>query len=52
MKDIDIGKEYIIPSPGFASVRERSTSGPHRDREDSKFRRARPSQSLTLSPRL
>uniref|UniRef100_A0A2K6SMP8 ATP binding cassette subfamily C member 5 n=1 Tax=Saimiri boliviensis boliviensis TaxID=39432 RepID=A0A2K6SMP8_SAIBB len=42
MKDIDIGKEYIIPSPGFASVRERSTSGPHRDREDSKFRRARP----------
>uniref|UniRef100_F7H8G0 ATP binding cassette subfamily C member 5 n=1 Tax=Callithrix jacchus TaxID=9483 RepID=F7H8G0_CALJA len=43
MKDIDIGKEYIIPSPGYASVRERSsTSGPHRDREDSKFRRTRP----------
>uniref|UniRef100_A0A2K6RP73 ATP binding cassette subfamily C member 5 n=1 Tax=Rhinopithecus roxellana TaxID=61622 RepID=A0A2K6RP73_RHIRO len=43
MKDIDIGKEYIIPSPGYRSVRERtSTSGPHRDREDSKFRRTRP----------
>uniref|UniRef100_A0A2K5CIJ6 ATP binding cassette subfamily C member 5 n=1 Tax=Aotus nancymaae TaxID=37293 RepID=A0A2K5CIJ6_AOTNA len=43
MKDIDIGKEYIIPSPGYASVRERSSSsGPHRDREDSKFRRTRP----------
>uniref|UniRef100_A0A2I3HGR9 ATP binding cassette subfamily C member 5 n=1 Tax=Nomascus leucogenys TaxID=61853 RepID=A0A2I3HGR9_NOMLE len=43
MKDIDIGKEYIIPSPGYRSVRERtSTSGMHRDREDSKFRRTRP----------
>uniref|UniRef100_A0A8D2ARW0 ATP-binding cassette sub-family C member 5 n=1 Tax=Sciurus vulgaris TaxID=55149 RepID=A0A8D2ARW0_SCIVU len=43
MKDIDIGKEYIIPSPGYRNVRERSsTSGPHRDREDSKFKRARP----------
>ncbi|PNI54692.1 ABCC5 isoform 2 [Pan troglodytes] len=43
MKDIDIGKEYIIPSPGYRSVRERtSTSGTHRDREDSKFRRTRP----------
>ncbi|PNJ69106.1 ABCC5 isoform 13 [Pongo abelii] len=53
MKDIDIGKEYIIPSPGYRSVRERTgTSGTHRDREDSKFRRTRPSQSLTLSPRL
>ncbi|PNJ69096.1 ATP-binding cassette sub-family C member 5 isoform X2 [Pongo pygmaeus] len=43
MKDIDIGKEYIIPSPGYRSVRERTgTSGTHRDREDSKFRRTRP----------
>uniref|UniRef100_A0A2K6GKF2 ATP binding cassette subfamily C member 5 n=1 Tax=Propithecus coquereli TaxID=379532 RepID=A0A2K6GKF2_PROCO len=43
MKDIDIGKEYIIPSPGYRSVRERtSTSGQHRDREESKFKRTRP----------
>uniref|UniRef100_A0A8C5YGD4 ATP binding cassette subfamily C member 5 n=1 Tax=Microcebus murinus TaxID=30608 RepID=A0A8C5YGD4_MICMU len=43
MKDIDIGKEYIIPSPGYRSVRERtSTSGQHRDPEESKFKRTRP----------
>uniref|UniRef100_A0A667HC86 ATP binding cassette subfamily C member 5 n=1 Tax=Lynx canadensis TaxID=61383 RepID=A0A667HC86_LYNCA len=43
MKDIDIGKEYIIPSPGYRNVRERtSTSGQHRDREDSKYKRNRP----------
>jgi hypothetical protein len=43
MKDIDIGKEYIIPSPGYRNVRERSsTSGQHRDREESKFKRTRP----------
>lgn len=43
MKDIDIGKEYIIPSPGYRNVRERtSTSGQHRDREDSKYKRTRP----------
>lgn len=42
MKDIDIGKEYIIPSPGYRSVRERGgTSGQHREREESKFQRAR-----------
>uniref|UniRef100_A0A8C6AKD9 Uncharacterized protein n=1 Tax=Monodon monoceros TaxID=40151 RepID=A0A8C6AKD9_MONMO len=36
MKDIDIRKEYIIPSPGYRNVRERtSNSGQHRDREDS-----------------
>ncbi|XP_053420205.1 ATP-binding cassette sub-family C member 5 isoform X2 [Nycticebus coucang] len=41
MKDIDIGKEYIIPSPGYRSVRERtSASGQHR--EESKFKRTRP----------
>ncbi|XP_004424724.1 PREDICTED: multidrug resistance-associated protein 5 isoform X1 [Ceratotherium simum simum] len=43
MKDIDIGKEYIIPSPGYRNERERAnTSGQHRDREDSKYRRTRP----------
>uniref|UniRef100_A0A8D0WNG2 ATP-binding cassette sub-family C member 5 n=1 Tax=Sus scrofa TaxID=9823 RepID=A0A8D0WNG2_PIG len=40
MKDIDIGKEYIIPSPGYRNVRERtSNSGQQRDREDSKYKR-------------
>ncbi|KAI5940374.1 Multidrug resistance-associated protein 5 [Manis javanica] len=43
MKDIDIGKEYIIPSPGYRNMRERtSTSGQHRDHEDSKYERTRP----------
>uniref|UniRef100_A0A8C3YJJ1 ATP-binding cassette sub-family C member 5 n=1 Tax=Catagonus wagneri TaxID=51154 RepID=A0A8C3YJJ1_9CETA len=43
MKDIDIGKEYIIPSPGYRNVRERtSNSGQQRDREDSKFKRTQP----------
>uniref|UniRef100_A0A8C9BBF5 ATP-binding cassette sub-family C member 5 n=1 Tax=Phocoena sinus TaxID=42100 RepID=A0A8C9BBF5_PHOSS len=43
MKDIDIRKEYIIPSPGFRNVRERtSNSGQHRDREDSKYKRTQP----------
>ncbi|XP_076973837.1 ATP-binding cassette sub-family C member 5 isoform X6 [Tamandua tetradactyla] len=43
MKDIDIGKEYIIPSPGYRSVRERnSTSGQHGGHEDSKYKRTRP----------
>ncbi|XP_048202977.1 ATP-binding cassette sub-family C member 5 isoform X2 [Perognathus longimembris pacificus] len=44
MKDIDIGKEYIIPSPGYRSapVRERSsTSRQHREREGSTFKRTR-----------
>lgn len=26
MKDIDIGKEYVIPSPGYRSARERAGS--------------------------
>nr|XP_045004977.1 multidrug resistance-associated protein 5 isoform X3 [Jaculus jaculus]XP_045004978.1 multidrug resistance-associated protein 5 isoform X3 [Jaculus jaculus]XP_045004979.1 multidrug resistance-associated protein 5 isoform X3 [Jaculus jaculus] len=43
MKDIDIGKEYIIPSPGYRNVRERSsTSGQHRDHEESRFQRIPP----------
>ncbi|KAB0365354.1 hypothetical protein FD754_009510 [Muntiacus muntjak] len=43
MKDIDIGKEYIIPSPGYRNVRERtSNSGQHRDHEDSKYKRTQP----------
>ncbi|XP_024897990.1 multidrug resistance-associated protein 5 isoform X3 [Pteropus alecto] len=43
MKDIDIGKEYIIPSPGYRNVRERnSTSRQDRDHEDSKYKRTRP----------
>ncbi|XP_036099659.1 multidrug resistance-associated protein 5 isoform X5 [Molossus molossus] len=42
MKDIDIGKEYVIPSPGYRNVRERtSTSGQDKDHEDSKYKRTR-----------
>ncbi|XP_028639216.1 multidrug resistance-associated protein 5 isoform X1 [Grammomys surdaster] len=42
MKDIDMGKEYIIPSPGYRSVRDRSTVlGQHRDHDEPSFRRAR-----------
>uniref|UniRef100_UPI0036247244 ATP-binding cassette sub-family C member 5 isoform 3 n=1 Tax=Rattus norvegicus TaxID=10116 RepID=UPI0036247244 len=42
MKDIDMGKEYIIPSPGYRSVRDRSTiPGQHGDREEPRFRRTR-----------
>ncbi|XP_029418481.1 multidrug resistance-associated protein 5 isoform X8 [Nannospalax galili] len=42
MKDIDMGKEYIIPSPGYRNVRERgSTSAQHRDHEESRFQRTR-----------
>ncbi|KAL8188179.1 UNVERIFIED_CONTAM: hypothetical protein K2H54_062582 [Gekko kuhli] len=25
MKDIDLGKEYVIPSPGYRNVRERNS---------------------------
>ncbi|XP_054556383.1 ATP-binding cassette sub-family C member 5 isoform X2 [Talpa occidentalis] len=43
MKDIDIGKEYIIPSPGYRSSRERtSTPGQHRDGGNSRYKRTRP----------
>lgn len=38
MKDIDIGKEYIIPSPGYRNVRERASTS-RQDREDSKYKR-------------
>lgn len=49
MKDIDIRKEYIIPSPGYRNVRERtSNSGQHRDREDSKYKRTQPVSTALL----
>ncbi|KAK2538418.1 Abcc5 [Columba guinea] len=41
MKDIDIGKEYIIPSPGYRSVRERANSVQHEEQEGSKFQHAK-----------
>ncbi|XP_040534672.1 ATP-binding cassette sub-family C member 5 isoform X5 [Gallus gallus] len=41
MKDIDIGKEYIIPSPGYRSVRERADSVQHDEQEGSKFQHAK-----------
>ncbi|XP_054569765.1 LOW QUALITY PROTEIN: ATP-binding cassette sub-family C member 5-like [Eptesicus fuscus] len=39
MKDIDVGKECIIPSPGYRNVGER-TSASRQDEEDSKCKRA------------
>ncbi|XP_054062411.1 ATP-binding cassette sub-family C member 5 isoform X5 [Rissa tridactyla] len=44
MKDIDIGKEYIIPSPGYRSVRERADSVQHEEQEGSKFQHAKHKQ--------
>ncbi|KAM6388822.1 ATP-binding cassette sub-family C member 5 isoform 5-T6 [Pluvialis apricaria] len=44
MKDIDIGKEYIIPSPGYRSVRERANSVQHEEQEGSKFQHAKHKQ--------
>lgn len=46
MKDIDIGKEYIIPSPGYRSVRERANSVQHEEQEGSKFQHAKHKVSL------
>ncbi|XP_029471860.1 multidrug resistance-associated protein 5 isoform X4 [Rhinatrema bivittatum] len=37
MKDIDLGKEYIIPSPGYRSVRESSSPEQHATRKEFKF---------------
>lgn len=43
MKDIDIGKEYIIPSSGYRNARGRTTtSRQDRDHEDSTYKRTRP----------
>lgn len=47
MKDIDIGKEYIIPSPGYRSVRERADSVQHEEQEGSKFQHAKHKVSLS-----
>ncbi|XP_038001480.1 multidrug resistance-associated protein 5 isoform X3 [Motacilla alba alba] len=41
MKDIDIGKEYIIPSPGYRSVRERADSVQHEEQEESNFQHSK-----------
>lgn len=41
MKDIDIGKEYIIPSPGYRSVRERADSVQHEQQEESNFQHSK-----------
>lgn len=46
MKDIDIGKEYIIPSPGYRSVRERANSVQCEEQEGSKFQHAKHQVSL------
>ncbi|XP_074045732.1 ATP-binding cassette sub-family C member 5 isoform X2 [Macrotis lagotis] len=38
MKDIDMGKEYVIPSPGYGNVREStSSSGQLREHEGTKY---------------
>lgn len=49
MKDIDIGKEYIIPSPGYRNVRERANSVQHEEQEGSKFQHAKHKVSLFFS---
>ncbi|XP_054138585.1 ATP-binding cassette sub-family C member 5 isoform X6 [Melozone crissalis] len=41
MKDIDIGKEYIIPSPGYRSVRERADSVQHEEQEEPSFQHSK-----------
>nr|XP_028587599.1 multidrug resistance-associated protein 5 isoform X6 [Podarcis muralis] len=33
MKDIDLGKEYVIPSPGYRNVRERGSPGQHEEQD-------------------
>ncbi|XP_036622602.1 multidrug resistance-associated protein 5 isoform X2 [Trichosurus vulpecula] len=43
MKDIDMGKEYVIPSPGYGNARERTgSSGQHREQEGAEYEQTRP----------
>uniref|UniRef100_A0A8D0E2P0 ATP-binding cassette sub-family C member 5 n=1 Tax=Salvator merianae TaxID=96440 RepID=A0A8D0E2P0_SALMN len=39
MKDIDLGKEYVIPSPGYRNVHERSSPDQHEQQSGLKYRR-------------
>ncbi|XP_073215273.1 ATP-binding cassette sub-family C member 5 isoform X2 [Lepidochelys kempii] len=41
MKDIDLGKEYVIPSPGYRNVRERAGSEQFQEQEGLKFQQAK-----------
>ncbi|KAM7160819.1 ATP-binding cassette sub-family C member 5 isoform 5-T6 [Macrochelys suwanniensis] len=41
MKDIDLGKEYVIPSPGYRNVRERAGSEHFQEQEGLKFQQAK-----------
>lgn len=38
MKDIDLAKEYVIPSPGYRNVRERSIPKQHEEQDGLKYR--------------
>ncbi|KAM9005717.1 multidrug resistance-associated protein 5 isoform X2 [Sarcophilus harrisii] len=43
MKDIDMGKEYVIPSPGYGNVRERTgSSRQHGEREAAMYEQTHP----------
>lgn len=38
MKDIDLGKEYVIPSPGYRNIRERNSLNQCGGQDGIKFR--------------
>ncbi|XP_032080907.1 multidrug resistance-associated protein 5 isoform X2 [Thamnophis elegans] len=38
MKDIDLGKEYVIPSPGYRNIRERNSLNQRAGQDGMKFR--------------
>ncbi|KAM6443796.1 ATP-binding cassette sub-family C member 5 isoform 1-T2 [Liasis olivaceus] len=38
MKDIDLGKEYVIPSPGYRNIRERNSLNQREGQDGIKFR--------------
>ncbi|XP_044278259.1 multidrug resistance-associated protein 5 isoform X8 [Varanus komodoensis] len=39
MKDIDLGKDYVIPSPGYRNVRERGSLHQREEQDGPKYRR-------------
>ncbi|XP_062987877.1 ATP-binding cassette sub-family C member 5 isoform X4 [Elgaria multicarinata webbii] len=38
MKDINLGKEYVIPSPGYRNVRDRGSLDQHEEQDGLKYR--------------
>lgn len=41
MKDLDLGQEYVIPSPGYRNVRDTSPSEQHCQQEGLKYQQAK-----------